>query len=148
MCGFVQKLCRCDRTSEIEDALNFFSPFVACKQGRIVAYTCAVSALSHSVAQTEADMQALLLGAAAYSSRRIAFFSLAAEVCKFVSLVLARGAARAQADGGDGSWRVSVAGGMLVSVFCLLSTKTVRTLLIAEIIARIAFSFFLLPSSF
>jgi hypothetical protein len=62
--------------------------------------------------------------------------------------VLARGAARHQAAGGDVSWRVSVAGGMLVSVFCLLITKTVRTLLIAEIIARIAFSFFLFPSSF
>ena len=71
-----EKLCRCDRTSEIEDALNDYSPFVACKQGRIVAYTCAVSASSHSVAQTEADMQALLLGAAAYSSQELLSFLL------------------------------------------------------------------------
>ncbi|HSF76268.1 MAG TPA: GNAT family N-acetyltransferase [Microcoleus sp.] len=71
-----EKLCRCDRTSEIEDALNDFSPFVACKQGRIVAYTCAVSALAHSVAETEADMQALLLGAAAYSSDQLLAFHL------------------------------------------------------------------------
>ena len=71
-----EKLCRCDRTSEIEDALNFLSPFVACQQGQIVAYTCAVSALSHSVAQTEADMQALLLGAAAYSSEELLSFHL------------------------------------------------------------------------
>ena len=70
------KLCRCDRTSEIEDALKNYSPFVACKQGRIVAYTCAVSALRHSVAQTEADMQALLLGAAAYSSEELLSFHL------------------------------------------------------------------------
>ncbi len=70
------KLCRCDRTSEIEDALNYYSPFVACQQGRIVAYTCAVSAFGHSVAQTEADMQALLLGAAAYSSEELLSFHL------------------------------------------------------------------------
>ncbi len=71
-----EKVCGCDRTSEIEDALNFFSPFVTCKQGRIVAYTCAVSALGHSVAETEADMQALLLGAAAYSSEELLSFHL------------------------------------------------------------------------
>ena len=71
-----EKLWGCDRTSEIEGALNYYSPFVACKQGRIVAYTCAVSALSHSVAETEADMQALLLGAAAYSSQELLSFLL------------------------------------------------------------------------
>jgi len=71
-----EKLCGCDRTSEIEDALTFFSPWVACKQGRIVAYTCAVSALSHSIAETEADMQALLLGAAAYNSEELLSFHL------------------------------------------------------------------------
>ena len=41
-----------------------------------MAYTCAVSALSHSVAQTEADMQALLLGAAAYISEELLSFHL------------------------------------------------------------------------
>ncbi|MEG4324925.1 GNAT family N-acetyltransferase [Microcoleus sp. herbarium5] len=71
-----KKLYRCDRTSDIEYALNFFSPWVACKQGQIVAYTCAVSALGHSVAETEADMQALLLGAAAYSSDQLLAFHL------------------------------------------------------------------------
>ncbi|MEG4215927.1 GNAT family N-acetyltransferase [Microcoleus sp. Pol14C6] len=71
-----EKVCGCDRTSEIEYALNDFSPFVACRQGQIVAYTCAVSALGHSVAQTEADMQALLLGAAAYSPGELLAFHL------------------------------------------------------------------------
>ncbi|MEG4889831.1 GNAT family N-acetyltransferase [Microcoleus sp. F8-D3] len=71
-----EKLCGCDRTSEIEHALNDFSPFAACRQGQIVAYTCAVSAFSHSVAETEADMQALLLGAAAYSSEELVSFHL------------------------------------------------------------------------
>ena len=60
----------------MKDALNFFSPLVASKQGRIVAYTCAVSAFGHSVAETEADMQALLLGAAAYSPDEVLCFHL------------------------------------------------------------------------
>ncbi|MGB8689405.1 MAG: GNAT family N-acetyltransferase [Microcoleus sp.] len=75
-----QALCNrvygCDRTSEIEYALNNLSPLVATKQGRIVAYTCAVSAFGHSVAETEAAMQALLLGAAAYSPGEVLCFHL------------------------------------------------------------------------
>jgi predicted N-acetyltransferase YhbS len=71
-----KKLYGCDRTSDLEYALNFFSPFVACKQGQIVAYTCAVSAFNHSVAQTEADMQALLLGVAASNSEAQVSFHL------------------------------------------------------------------------
>ncbi|MEG5057532.1 GNAT family N-acetyltransferase [Microcoleus sp. A2-C5] len=71
-----EKVCGCDRTSEIEYAMNNYSPLVAYQQGRIVAYTCAVSALGHSVAETEADMQVLLLGAAAYSSEDVLAFHL------------------------------------------------------------------------
>ncbi|MGB3262372.1 MAG: GNAT family N-acetyltransferase [Microcoleus sp.] len=71
-----EKVCGCDRTSDIEYALNYFSPFVAFQQGRIVAYTCAVSVFGHSAAKTEADMQALLLGAAAYSSDEVLAFHL------------------------------------------------------------------------
>ncbi len=66
----------CDRASEIEYALNHLFPLVAIKQGRIVAYTCAVSTFGHSVAETEADMQALLLGAAAYSPGEVLCFHL------------------------------------------------------------------------
>ena len=75
-----QALCNrvygCDRTSEIKYALNNLSPLVASKEGRIVAYTCAVSTFGHSVAETEADMQALLLGAAAYSPGEVLCFHL------------------------------------------------------------------------
>ena len=75
-----QVLCHrvygCDRTSEIKYALNHLSPLVANKQGRIVAYTCAVSTFGHSVAESEADMQALLLGAAAYSPGEVLCFHL------------------------------------------------------------------------
>jgi len=71
-----EKVCGCDRTSEIKYALDNYYPLVACQQGRIVAYTCAVSTLGHSVAETEADMQVLLLGAAAYSSEEMLAFHL------------------------------------------------------------------------
>ena len=71
-----EKVCGCDRTSDIEYALNNYSPLVACQQGRIVAYTCAISTLGHSVAETEADMQVLLLGAAAYTSEDVLAFHL------------------------------------------------------------------------
>ncbi len=71
-----QKLYGCDRASDFEYALNLFSPFVACKQGRIVAYTCSMLALGHSVAETEADMQALLLGAVASNSEALVSFYL------------------------------------------------------------------------
>ncbi len=71
-----EKVCGCDRTSDIEYALNNYFPLVACQQGRIVAYTCAISTLGHSVAETEADMQVLLLGAAAYSSEDVLAFHL------------------------------------------------------------------------
>lgn len=63
-----KELYGCDRTRDLEYAVNDLSAWVACKQGRIVAYTCSMLALGHSVAETEADMQALLLGAAASSS--------------------------------------------------------------------------------
>lgn len=66
----------CDRASEIKYALNHLSPLVANKQGQIVAYTCAVSTFGHSVAESEADMQALLLGAAAYSPGEVLCFHL------------------------------------------------------------------------
>ncbi|NJM62037.1 MAG: GNAT family N-acetyltransferase [Oscillatoriales cyanobacterium RU_3_3] len=69
-----EKLYGCDRTCDIELALDADDPFVACKDGRIVAYTCAISAINHSVGETEADMQALLLGATALSAaERVSF---------------------------------------------------------------------------
>lgn len=71
-----KRVYRCDRTSEIKYALNHLSPLVANKQGQIVAYTCAVSTVGYSVAESEADMQALLLGAAAYSPGEVLCFHL------------------------------------------------------------------------
>jgi ribosomal protein S18 acetylase RimI-like enzyme len=71
-----KKLYGCDRASDLEYTLNELAPWVACKQGRIVAYTCSMLAFGHSVAETEADMQALLLGAAASNSEALVSFYL------------------------------------------------------------------------
>lgn len=57
-----------DRENELRDALQGpLAPFVALRDGRIVAYASGVSfwPLSHGVAETEEDLQALLLGAGA-----------------------------------------------------------------------------------
>jgi ribosomal protein S18 acetylase RimI-like enzyme len=63
------------RTGELADALAFFSPAVLVRAGRITAYASTVAfwPLNHGVAETEADMQALLLGAAALGSEPLAF---------------------------------------------------------------------------
>lgn len=56
------------RTAEVRDALaapRAFAPFAAVRTGRVTAYTTSVSMRGHGVAETEADMIALLLGVAA-----------------------------------------------------------------------------------
>jgi GNAT superfamily N-acetyltransferase len=63
------ELCRSvlgfDRLSEVTNAPPLGSPFVALRGGHIVAYTSAPQMwpLNHAVAENEADMHALLLGA-------------------------------------------------------------------------------------
>ena len=57
------------RNGELADALQFFKPAVALREGRVRAYASTVAfwPLNHGVAETEEDMRALLLGAAALS---------------------------------------------------------------------------------
>ena len=64
-----------ERTSELRDSLQAFKPFVAVRDGRITAYASSVSfwPMNHGVAQSDEDMQALLLGAAAAVDEPIAF---------------------------------------------------------------------------
>ena len=64
-----------DRINELRDALQTLRPFVALREGRVVAYTSAPSmwVLNHGVARTQQDMQDLLLGTAASSAEPIAF---------------------------------------------------------------------------
>jgi predicted N-acetyltransferase YhbS len=55
------------RTNELRDAIQAFAPFVAVRDGRVVAYASSVVfwPMNHGVAETEDDMKALLQGAAA-----------------------------------------------------------------------------------
>jgi predicted N-acetyltransferase YhbS len=72
-------LCRTvhgfERNRELSDALKLFSPVVAVCRGRVTAYasTATFWPLNHGVAESEADMRALLLGATALTSAPLAF---------------------------------------------------------------------------
>ncbi|MGI8738843.1 MAG: hypothetical protein ACR2KU_04110, partial [Gammaproteobacteria bacterium] len=59
-----------DRVNELRDALELFSPVVALRGGWIVAYASAPFywKLNHGVAETEEDMQALIVGAGMMST--------------------------------------------------------------------------------
>jgi GNAT superfamily N-acetyltransferase len=66
-----------ERTNELRDAQQAFTPFVALRDGRIVAYASAVNfwPMNHGVAQTAADMHALIIGAAASIDEPLAFLA-------------------------------------------------------------------------
>jgi GNAT superfamily N-acetyltransferase len=55
-----------ERTGALRDSLQAFKPFGAVRDGRIVAYAATLTfwPMAHGVAETDEDMQALLLGAA------------------------------------------------------------------------------------
>jgi GNAT superfamily N-acetyltransferase len=55
------------RTGSLRDALQVFKPFGAVRDGRIVAYASTLNfwPMAHGVAETDEDLQALLLGGAA-----------------------------------------------------------------------------------
>lgn len=74
-CGALcKKVHGFERTGSLGDSLHAFTPFVAVRDGRIVAYASAPTfwPMSHGVAETEDDMRALLLGAAAQTDEPIA----------------------------------------------------------------------------
>ena len=64
-----------ERTNELRDAIQAFTPFVAVRDGRLVAYASAVTfwPMNHGVAESEDDMKALLGGAAAAVEDPLAF---------------------------------------------------------------------------
>ena len=70
-----QKVHGFERTNELRDALQAFKAFVAVRDGRITAYASSVVfwPMNHGVAESEEDMQQLLLGAAAAVDEPIAF---------------------------------------------------------------------------
>lgn len=70
-----EKVHGLERTHELRDGLEVFSPFVALRAGHIVGYTSAPSEWStnHGVAETEDDMRALLVGSGAAMMEPISF---------------------------------------------------------------------------
>src|SRR5204862_2948750 len=64
-----------DRTNELRDAIQAFNPFVAVRDGRITAYATGIAfwPMNHGVAESEEDMKALLLDAAAGVDDPLAF---------------------------------------------------------------------------
>jgi predicted N-acetyltransferase YhbS len=58
------------RINELRDALKMFSPMVGVREGRITSYTVTptIWPLNHAVAETEEDLEALVLGVAAVDS--------------------------------------------------------------------------------
>jgi predicted N-acetyltransferase YhbS len=62
------------RRGSLRDALQAFAPFVAVRDGRVTAYATSVTfwPMAHGVAETQEDLQALLLGAAATDDEPIA----------------------------------------------------------------------------
>lgn len=64
-CGALcKKVHGFERINELRDALQVFTPFVALREGRVVAYASAADtwAQNHGVAEVEEDMRALILG--------------------------------------------------------------------------------------
>lgn len=65
-----QQIYGFDRTAELKRgvSLGFFKPIVALRDNQITAYASSFDLWGHGVAQTEADMQALVLAAGAQTS--------------------------------------------------------------------------------
>jgi hypothetical protein len=64
-----------ERTNELRDSIQAFAPFIAARDGSIVAYASSVTfwPMDHGVAESEDDMKALLQGAAAAVDEPLAF---------------------------------------------------------------------------
>jgi GNAT superfamily N-acetyltransferase len=77
--GACARLCAAvhgvERAAELRDALRTFTPSAVEREGRITGYLTAPSfwLANHGVAETEADMRALIAGAAAASPEPVSF---------------------------------------------------------------------------
>jgi len=63
------------RASEMRDAVDHFSPMVAIRHGRICAYATTLTQwqVAHAVAETEEDLQGLILAAGATTAEPLSF---------------------------------------------------------------------------
>jgi len=66
-----------ERTGELRDAMQVFTPFVVVRDGQVAGYvtTGTMWPMAHGVAETEEDMEALLLGVAAQSEEPLSFLA-------------------------------------------------------------------------
>ena len=90
----------------LRDSLQAFTPFAALRDGRIVAYATTPTfwPMAYGVAESEEDMQALLLGAAAALDEPLALLvPLRSGLFRWC---LQQGLAERQADEPDGARRV------------------------------------------
>ena len=64
-----------DRSQDLQEARQRLAPYVAVRDGRVTAYATSVAMwpMAHGVAETDDDMSALILGAAAASSDPVSF---------------------------------------------------------------------------
>ena len=64
-----------ERSNELGNAIRVFTPFVVEREGRITGYMSAATfwIMNHGVAETEADMRALISGAGSTSAEPISF---------------------------------------------------------------------------
>lgn len=87
-----KKVLGFDRSQALQKALPFSSAFVALRQGKIIAYSSAISfwPLNHSVALDEEAMSALMLGAAPLCEEPF-FFLLRSQQTKFFRWCLSQG---------------------------------------------------------
>jgi predicted N-acetyltransferase YhbS len=73
------KLCMAvhgvERTAELRNALQSFTPFIVERDGRVTGYLSAATLwlMNHGIAETEADMRALIAGAAAACAEPVSF---------------------------------------------------------------------------
>ena len=114
-----------ERTGALRDAIDHppFVPFAALRDGRIVAYASGVNfwPMTYGVAETDEDMQALLLGAAPAVEEPIAL--LVPLESGAVPLGARAGTARGEADEPDGARRVSGAARRVVPLSDLLAAR-------------------------
>lgn len=68
-CALYRDIHGYDRANELHDAVKIFEPFVALRGNEVVAYASAFAIWGHGAARSEADLQALVLGAGALSEQ-------------------------------------------------------------------------------
>lgn len=69
------EVCGFERTQEVENAIKYFSPFVAMRGSHLISYSSSMTSwmTNHCVAKTEEDMKALISGVGKLTSEPLSF---------------------------------------------------------------------------